>query len=47
MVAVIFEICPVAENKKEYLQIASLLRSHLAEMSGFISIERFQPRNGS
>ncbi len=42
MLAVIFEVIPKAAGKQEYLQIAAELKSHLAEIPGFISIERFQ-----
>jgi heme-degrading monooxygenase HmoA len=42
MHAVIFEVCPFAERKDEYLAIAAQLRTHLEKMDGFISIERFQ-----
>jgi heme-degrading monooxygenase HmoA len=42
MVAVIFEVTPKEAGKAEYLAIAANLREHLAEMPGFISIERFQ-----
>jgi len=42
MIAVIFEVKPKSEGKKEYLQIASELRELLKDIDGFISIERFQ-----
>jgi heme-degrading monooxygenase HmoA len=42
MIAVIFEVCPVAEAKGEYLAIAARLAPLLSEIDGFISIERFQ-----
>ncbi len=42
MLAVIFEVCPTAEGKEEYLQIAAQLRLFLEDSEGFISIERFQ-----
>lgn len=42
MVAVIFEVIPKEQGKAAYLAIAAKLRDHLAEMPGFISIERFQ-----
>ena len=41
MIAVIFEVKPKAENKKEYLAIAASLKSDLEKIEGFISIERF------
>lgn len=40
MIAVIFEVEPV--DGEAYLRIAGELRSLLAEIDGFISIERFQ-----
>jgi len=42
MIAVIFEVCPHEHAKQEYLAIAAGLAPLLAEMDGFISIERFQ-----
>ena len=42
MLAVIFEVIPKADNKDEYLDIAGDLKSYLADIDGFISIERFQ-----
>ena len=42
MIAVIFEVIPKEEGKAEYLAIAANLREHLTNISGFISIERFQ-----
>lgn len=42
MIAVIFEVCPHAEAKHEYLDIAATLGPMLKDMDGFISIERFQ-----
>ena len=42
MIAVIFEVIPNAEGKAEYLAIAASLREKLADVPGFISIERFQ-----
>ncbi len=41
MIAVIFEVFPKEENKQEYLDIALSLKPMLADMEGFISIERF------
>ncbi len=41
MIAVIFEVVPNAENKQEYLDIASELKPYLSNIDGFISIERF------
>jgi heme-degrading monooxygenase HmoA len=42
MIAVIFEVWPADGRKQTYLDIAASLRSELATMDGFISIERFQ-----
>ena len=42
MIAVIFEVCPHAQAKEEYLAIAASLGASLAHIDGFISIERFQ-----
>jgi heme-degrading monooxygenase HmoA len=41
MIAVIFEVWPKPERKKEYLDIAAQLRPILEKIDGFISIERF------
>jgi len=42
MFAVIFEV-QISEGKNaEYLEVASEIKSHLTEIDGFISIERFQ-----
>lgn len=42
MLAVIFEVLPSEAGKAEYLEIAADLKQYLAEVPGFISIERFQ-----
>jgi heme-degrading monooxygenase HmoA len=42
MIAVIFEVSPHEHAKQAYLDIAAGLAPLLAEMDGFISIERFQ-----
>ena len=42
MVTVIFEVIPNQAGRAKYLAIAGKLREHLADMPGFISIERFQ-----
>lgn len=42
MLAVIFEVCPNAEGRDEYLKIAAELRTLLEWRDGFISVERFQ-----
>jgi heme-degrading monooxygenase HmoA len=41
MIAVIFEVQIKEGKQEEYLQIAAKLREHLANVDGFISIERF------
>ena len=41
MIAVIFEVKIQAGKQDEYLQIAAKLKEHLANVDGFISIERF------
>ena len=45
MIAVIFEVVPVADKKQQYLNIAASLKDELVEIEGFISIERFQSLN--
>src|SRR5215467_1228478 len=42
MIAVIFEVWPKSERKKDYLDIAAELRPLLEKIDGFISIERFE-----
>jgi len=42
MIAVIFEVTPNPAGKDAYLEMAADLRMHLAEIPGFISIDRFQ-----
>jgi heme-degrading monooxygenase HmoA len=42
MVVVIFEVWPVPERTHEYFDIAAQLRADLAQIDGFISIERFE-----
>lgn len=41
MIAVIFEVEPHPDRKDAYLDAAALLKPHLAEVDGFISVERF------
>lgn len=41
MIAVIFEVVPAAEGRAEYLDRAAQLAPLLAQVDGFISIERF------
>jgi len=42
MIAVIFEVWPAEGERQHYLDIAAQLRPLLAEIEGFISIERFE-----
>jgi len=42
MLAVIFELEPIAERRQEYLDFAAQLASELSHVDGFISIERFE-----
>jgi len=42
MLAVIFELEPIAERRQEYLDFAAQLASELSHIDGFISIERFE-----
>ena len=42
MIAVIFEVWPAEGRRQEYLDMAASLRPLLAEIDGFISIERFE-----
>lgn len=42
MIAVIFEACVPGEAQADYLDLAAELAPLLAELDGFISIERFQ-----
>jgi heme-degrading monooxygenase HmoA len=42
MIAVIFEVLPHAERRQAYLDTAAELRSHLEQIDGFVSIERFE-----
>jgi heme-degrading monooxygenase HmoA len=42
MIAVIFEVWPADGRRDEYLAIAAGLRPILAEIDGFISVERFE-----
>ena len=41
MIAVIFEVHINEGKQEEYLQTAAELREHLAQVDGFVSIERF------
>jgi heme-degrading monooxygenase HmoA len=42
MIAVIFEVKPNPGRREAYLDAAARLRPYLAEIDGFISIERFE-----
>jgi heme-degrading monooxygenase HmoA len=42
MIAVIFEVWPKAERRRDYLDLAAALRSDLEAIDGFISVERFE-----
>ena len=42
MIAVIFEVWPAEGRRDEYLDLAAALRPLLAEVDGFLSIERFE-----
>ena len=42
MIAVIFEVWPARGRRDDYLALAAALRSDLAAIDGFISVERFQ-----
>jgi heme-degrading monooxygenase HmoA len=42
MIAVIFEVWPASARQEDYLAMAADLRSELASIDGFISVERFQ-----
>ncbi|MFL6580555.1 MAG: antibiotic biosynthesis monooxygenase family protein [Burkholderiales bacterium] len=42
MFAVIFEVWPAEGRAQEYFDLAAALKSDLANIDGFISIERFQ-----
>jgi heme-degrading monooxygenase HmoA len=42
MIAVIFEVWPAEGRRGEYLDLAAALRAELAEIDGFVSVERFE-----
>lgn len=42
MIAVIFEVEPAPGRRENYLGIAAALAPRLAEVDGFISVERFE-----
>ena len=45
MIAVIFEVSLNSAGKDDYFTLAGELKSHLATINGFISVERFQSIN--
>lgn len=42
MIAVIFEVTPKDGHRAPYLARAAALKEHLADIPGFISVERFE-----
>ncbi len=42
MIAVIFEVWPKEGHRETYLSRAAALKEHLADIPGFISVERFE-----
>ncbi len=42
MIAIIFEVTPKDGKADRYFEIAAGLKAELAEMDGFISVERFE-----
>jgi heme-degrading monooxygenase HmoA len=42
MIAVIFEVWPKPERRRDYLDLAAALRRDLEAIDGFISVERFE-----
>ena len=42
MIAVIFEVVPHPERRQAYLDAAAKLRPLLADIDGFLSVERFE-----
>ena len=42
MIAVIFEVWPKPEHRKDYFDIAAELKPVLEQIDGFISVERFE-----
>lgn len=42
MIAVIFEVWPKEGHREPYLRRAAALKEHLADIPGFISVERFE-----
>ena len=42
MIAVIFEVRPAEGHRTHYLERAAALKAHLADIPGFVSVERFE-----
>lgn len=42
MIAVIFEVWPAEGQRDTYLRLAATLKAELAQIDGFISVERFE-----
>lgn len=42
MIAIIFEVWPAEGRRQDYMALAGALRSELAGIDGFISVERFE-----
>lgn len=42
MIAVIFEVWPAEGKRQAYLDVAASLKPRLAEIDGFLSVERFE-----
>ena len=42
MIAVIFEVWPKDGHREAYLELAASIKHHLADIPGFISVERFE-----
>jgi heme-degrading monooxygenase HmoA len=42
MIAVIFEVWPADGRTQDYLDLAAALRDDLAQVDGFVSVERFR-----
>ena len=42
MIAIIFEVIPAEGRRDDYLDIAAEMRPMVAEVEGFLSVERFE-----
>jgi heme-degrading monooxygenase HmoA len=42
MIAVLFEVWPAEGKTQHYLDLAAALKAELAQLDGFVSIERFE-----